>query len=282
MSANHSSWTGWSKWRREQRLVPEERAEDRVGDDRGEGAGQQRGGLEVVPVHDVGGQHRAAERRAEDRPIPEPIPTETAIRPSSGPRSRTRAQQRPETGADLGGRPLPAARPAGPDRQGRRDDLDDHGSQADAPRVPVHRVDRGVGPVSFRLGRPGEHQNAGGQGPEPGHQRDGPWPGEARRSGCPALAGRRRDVIAGQRAEQDMGGQLERLVEHDRPEPGDDADEGPQDEPLGQERLALDSGAGPGAGPAGGPPHRGPPRPHRGPVWPAAPDGDPGHSCILQ
>jgi hypothetical protein len=111
----------------EQRRVPLCGPEDRVANPRSDETRQQRRGVKVVAVEDLGGQYRAAQRRAEDRPDP---------RTDSG-RDRHPgvdcvevehpSQQRTEPGADLAGRAFTSTRTARSNRQRRRHQLDQHG-----------------------------------------------------------------------------------------------------------------------------------------------------------
>ena len=130
-------------------------------------------------------------------PMPEPIPVATAIRPSAGSRSRSAGQQRSEACADLARRAFSAARATRADGEGRRHDLDDHGTEADTPRVVVHRRDGGVGAVPFGLGGDAEDQDRAEQRADPGDEREGPRAGGRARRRQPAFAFGRRHLVAG-------------------------------------------------------------------------------------
>ncbi len=158
----------------EQRLVAEDRAEDREGDDRREQARQQRLELEVVPVDDVRGEDRPAERCGEDRPDPRADADRHGDPPVLGREVEDPSEQRTETGADLCRRPLAPPRAPGADRERRGHDLHDHGAKADAARVVVHRVDRRVGAVALGLRGEGEDEEAGGERAEHDDDRDRP------------------------------------------------------------------------------------------------------------
>ena len=137
-------------------------------------------------------------------PIPEPIPVDHRDAGVGRAQVELPGEQRGEAGADLSGRTLSTARTARSDGQGRRHDLDDHGSKADASRVVMHRRDGGIGAVAFGLRGEPNTRSAPSSAPRPtisgsahGRENDADAGGRLRRRG--------RHVIAGQYAEEEVG-----------------------------------------------------------------------------
>jgi hypothetical protein len=69
----------------------------------------------------------------------------------------------------------------------------------------VHRRDSGVGAVALSIGGEPEHEEAAQQGTETDHQREGPWAREGGRRRMTAFADGRRDVVAGNGPEEEVG-----------------------------------------------------------------------------
>ena len=207
-------------------------AEDDVADGRGDEAGQERLDVEVVAVEDLGGQHRAAERRPEDGPDARADPGRHRHPGIAGAEVELAGQEGSEAGTDLTGRSLPTTRSARADGERRGDDLDDDGAETDAPRVVVDGRDGRVGAVSLGVGGEAEDEDGAEQGPETDDQRQRPGTGERRRRRLAAFADRRRDVIAGQDAQEEVRGSQEGFVEDDGADAGHGADQPAEDQPL--------------------------------------------------
>ena len=156
-------------------------------------------------------------------PIPEPIPVATAVRAG---------QQRGEAGADLAGRALPSSRTARADGQRRGHDLDDDGPKANASGVVMHSRDGGVGAMSFGIGREPEDEEGAEQRPGADNERQRPGARERRRRCMPAFSDRSRHVVAGQDAQEQVGGSEESLVEDDGTRAGHGADQDSEHQPL--------------------------------------------------
>src|SRR5689334_14363803 len=111
--------------------------------------------------------------------------------------------------------------------------------------------DRTVGAVPLRLrGEPGDQPRRHQRTAE-GHQRYRPRTLESCRTGIAAVADRLGNVVAREMAEQEAAGVVEREVEDDRTEAGDDADGNPENQPLTQIPRPPDESAYRAAGFAG-------------------------------
>ncbi len=212
---------------------PLDGTEDRVGDDRGDERRDERVRLDIVAVEELGPEDGAAERRAEDRPD-----TGGHAHRDRDPRIacvevERPAEEGPEPRADLGGRPLAAARSARSDRDRRGDQLHQRDAAPDAARVVVEGGDRRVGAVALGLRGEAVDDDPRDQAAQGDHEGERPGPGKARDRGA-AFAGGRRGRVAAQEAEEEVGRQLEGRVEGDRPDSADDADERTEDDPLAE------------------------------------------------
>ena len=151
----------------EERCEPLDRAEHHEADHRRDEAGQQRGRVEVVAVEDLRGQDGPTQGGAEDGPDARPDSRRHGDPAVSGFEIEDAGQERSEPGADLARRALSTAGATRSDGQGRRHDLDDHGTEPHATRIVVHRGDGGVGAVSLRLRSDAKDQDRAEQRTEP-------------------------------------------------------------------------------------------------------------------
>jgi hypothetical protein len=96
----------------------------------------------------------------------------------------------------------------------------------------VHRSDCRVSAVAFGLRRYGEDQDRSCQRSNTRDERYCPWSSEMGRSDSAALARGKWNLISRENWEEDLRRETQRLVEDDRTESRDDADDRAQHEPL--------------------------------------------------
>ena len=217
----------------EERAEALDRAEDDVADDGGDEGGEQRLDLEVVAVHDLGREHRAAERSAEDRADARADPARDGDAGVRRAQVEEPGEERSEARTDLARRAFSTARAARADGERRGDDLDGDGAQPDAAGVVVDgsrwrrrcRAPR----RRARCRRRGSPRARAPTQATSGIAQGRAKCAEAARA---SLADWRRNRVPGDHPEEQVGRRTQCLVEDDRAEAGDDADEGAEHEPL--------------------------------------------------
>src|ERR1039458_10154263 len=105
----------------EQRAEALDRAEDHIADDGGDEGGKQRLHLEVVPVHDLGREHRTSEGSTEDRADARTDPTRDRDAGVCRAQVQEPGEERPEARTYLARRPLSAPRATRADSERRGD-----------------------------------------------------------------------------------------------------------------------------------------------------------------
>jgi hypothetical protein len=209
-----------------------EGGKDGVADDGSDEGGKERLDLEVVPVHDLGGEHRTAKGSTKNRADTRTDPARDGDAGVRWAEVEEAGEKGTEPRTDLARRPLSPPGTTRADGEGRGDDLDKDRSETDAARVVVYRIDSGVSTVPSGVRSNPEDEDPARQRSEACDEGDGPGSAEVRRSSATAFADRRGNAVAGDHPEEQMGGFAEGLVEDDGAKSGDDADESAEHEPF--------------------------------------------------
>ena len=203
------------------------KAEQAVGDHRRNAGRDDDLGFELrITVKDLRSEERSGQRGPEDAAHPG-ADTRRHHDPSLAIRQlKFGGQKRSETGADLSDRSLSAAGSTGGQGQGRGNRLDNGDATADKTAFVVVSVYGGIGPVSLGFGGKGVDDPPAQDSAQRGQEQEHP-PIEGCGGGRQqvVLSGRSRRPVPGQEVQEIVETDLGQIMEYDRPQTGDDADQ---------------------------------------------------------